>query len=61
MRSASDEAVRLVEERFQLGQKPLLLYVGQINWKKNLACVLDAAALLAKQGEDFALLMAGRA
>ncbi|MGI6652683.1 MAG: glycosyltransferase [Christensenellales bacterium] len=60
MRLASDEAVRLVEERFQLGEKPLLLYVGQINWKKNLACVLDAAALLAKQGEDFALLMAGQ-
>ena len=41
--------LRLVEERFQLG-KAIALVRGANQLERSLACVLDAAALLAKQG-----------
>lgn len=60
LRIAREDAIHALETRFDIGQTPLLLYVGQINWKKNLARVLDAAAILAQKGENFVLLMAGQ-
>ncbi|HPE16311.1 MAG TPA: glycosyltransferase [Oscillospiraceae bacterium] len=39
---------------------PVLLYVGQLDLKKNLAHILEAAALLQKEGRRFALLFAGQ-
>ena len=41
---------------------PILLYVGQINWKKNLRCTLEACGLLAKEKpeQDFRLMLAGQ-
>lgn len=39
------EAVRA---RWGLGDEPLLLYVGQMNWKKNLEKTLEATALYAR-------------
>ena len=53
----SDEAVQAVGERFGLDDAPLLLFVGQINWKKNLRCVLEACALLKRR---FRLALAGQ-
>ena len=35
-----------VAAQYGLGDEPLLLYVGQINWKKNLECTLRACSLL---------------
>lgn len=43
--------------RFGLGAAPVLLYVGQINWKKNLRCVLEACA---RVHGDFRLVLAGQ-
>ena len=44
--------------RFGLdGSAPVLLYVGQINWKKNLRCILEAAAQL---DQPFRLVLAGQ-
>ncbi len=60
LRTAREDALHAVETRFGIGSTPLLLYVGQINWKKNLARVLEAAAILAKNGQEFVLLMAGQ-
>ncbi|MBR2822249.1 MAG: glycosyltransferase [Clostridia bacterium] len=48
--------------RVELGipsQRKVLLFVGQISRKKNIHSVLQAAALLKKQGQDFILLLAG--
>jgi len=54
------QAAQLVEERFGLGQRPLLLYVGQMNWKKNIRRILEAAKTLVLQGRDIRLIMAGQ-
>ncbi|MBQ9989122.1 MAG: glycosyltransferase [Clostridia bacterium] len=43
----------------RLPEKPMLLYVGQIDNKKNLPMVLDACALAARQA-DFILVLAGQ-
>lgn len=42
------------------GDKPVILFVGQINWKKNLKRVIEACGLLKKQGTDFQLVLAGQ-
>ena len=49
----ADEA----RERYGLTDAPLLLYAGQINWKKNLRCTLEACARLPG---DFQLVLAGQ-
>lgn len=40
--------------------KPMILFVGQINWKKNLKRVVESCGLLKQQGIDFQLVMAGQ-
>ena len=39
---------------------PVLLFVGQISWKKNVARILEACSILKKQGTAFQLVLAGR-
>ena len=56
------DTARAKEKRESLGipeGKPVLLFVGQISRKKNIHSVLEAAALLKKEGMDFELLLAG--
>lgn len=45
---------------FQLTDAPILFYCGQIDWKKNLRCTVEAAALLFRRGVSFQLVMAGQ-
>ncbi len=55
------EDLELVKERFGLkGDEPVLLFVGQIDWKKNILRILEAASLLKKRGESFQLVFAGQ-
>jgi glycosyltransferase involved in cell wall biosynthesis len=54
------QAAQMVEDRFGLGQKPLLLYVGQMNWKKNVRRILDTVKTLVLQNRDIRLIMAGQ-
>jgi len=49
-----------VNGRFNLSGLPVLLFVGQINWKKNILRILEAAALLKKSGAAFKLVLAGQ-
>ena len=51
------EAMAAAEKRFGLDDTPTLLFVGQINWKKNLRCILEACA---KLDVPFRLLLAGQ-
>ncbi len=61
IRDRREEDLKLVNERFNLGDgRPALLFVGQINWKKNILRILEAAALLKARGEDFWLVLAGQ-
>ena len=39
---------------------PVLLYVGQINWKKNIGLILDAAKRVKDNGTMFQLVLAGQ-
>ena len=54
------EDLRTAREVFALPDKPILLYVGQLNFKKNLRTVLAAAALARNAGYDFTLVLAGQ-
>ena len=53
----SGERAAEVAVKYGLGDAPLLLYVGQINWKKNLRCTLEACARLDR---DFRLVLVGQ-
>ena len=54
------ERMRRAKADFSLPDGPLLLYCGQINWKKNLLRTLEAAALYANSGAPFTLVLAGQ-
>ncbi len=47
-------------KHFNLSFDPVLLYVGQMNWKKNIARILEACALLKNDGIKFQLVLAGK-
>ena len=48
------------KEYFGLNDDPCLLYVGQINWKKNILKILEAARMLKDEGMAFNLVLAGK-
>ena len=50
----------LAKEHFGINDDPCLLYVGQMNWKKNILKILEAATMLKKDGVKFNLIMAGK-
>lgn len=60
IQKADEKMLAQVEKDYQLESKPLLLFVGQMNWKKNILRVLEAVALLKKNGQDFFLILVGQ-
>ena len=61
IREAREDAVRTVRERFSIrDDSPLLLFVGQMNWKKNIQRILEASAVLRSRGVRHQLLLAGQ-
>lgn len=60
IRQAEPDAVADVERRWGLGREPMILFVGQMNWKKNILTVLEACAQLRGRGERFHLVLAGQ-
>ncbi len=60
LRQADPAAVAKVRADYAPDGRPILLFVGQINVKKNIPMILDAAALLSKSGQPFTLLLAGQ-
>ena len=50
----------LAKEYFKIDDDPCLLYVGQMNWKKNIAKILEACKILKDKGMEFNLIMAGK-
>ncbi len=57
VRSVDPKTVRDVAARYGLRGEPVLLFVGQMNWKKNIRRILEAAA---KLRGDFRLVFAGQ-
>lgn len=60
MRTVSQSDVEEVSRRWNLGSEPVILFVGQMDWKKNILTVLEACAEMKKQGQPFRLLLAGQ-
>ena len=55
------ENAKRAAEHFSIPEgKPMLLYVGQMDWKKNILHILEAGALLHRQGLPFTLVLAGQ-
>ena len=59
-RTADPSAAERVKRLLGLRDEPMLLFVGQINWKKNILRVLEASALLRREGRSFRLVLAGK-
>ena len=60
LRTVHPSDVEEVSRRFGLGEDPMILFVGQMDWKKNILTVLEACAEMKKQGTQFKLLLAGQ-
>ena len=60
IRETTSVAVKEAEEQYQLGGLPVLLFVGQLSWKKNIARILEAAALLKREDPRFRLVLTGQ-
>ena len=59
-REPDPDAVAEVTRRFHLKNDPVILFVGQMNWKKNILTILEACAEMKKKGQTFQLLFAGQ-
>ena len=60
MRTAKPADVEQVNRRWNLGEDPLILFVGQMDWKKNILTVLEACAEMKQAGVSYRLLLAGQ-
>lgn len=56
----TDSDAEEAHSAFALDKRPLLLYVGQIDWKKNLLLSLNAMARLKAMGVEFQFVLAGK-
>lgn len=57
---ASAEAIASVDEAYALYDKRVLLFVGQMNWKKNIRAILDAFRLMLREEPTLRLLLVGQ-
>lgn len=60
IRELNLEWMDAAKKHFGIDDKPCLLYVGQMNWKKNILKILEACSMLKKDGVNFNLIMAGK-
>ena len=60
IREASPRDIAEVSRRWHLGDDPVILFAGQMDWKKNILTILEAAARLKAQGQRFRLILAGQ-
>ena len=56
----SAERAAAAKKRFDLPDGPILLYCGQMNWKKNILRTLESCACYQKSGKPFTLVLAGQ-
>lgn len=59
-RTPNPEFESSARKEYKLGNDPILLYVGQMDFKKNLRRTLEAAAMLKERGHAFQLVLAGQ-
>ncbi len=60
IREVSSNDVAEVTRRWNLEDAPVILFVGQMDWKKNILTVLEACARMKAAGKRFRLVLAGQ-
>ena len=60
MRVPDPAFLQAARAKYSLGERPILLYVGQIDFKKNLPRIVAAAALMKARGRSAQLVFAGQ-
>jgi glycosyltransferase involved in cell wall biosynthesis len=61
LRALDPAVLPVLRARYALSEgEPVLLFVGQLNWKKNILRLMEAAALLAREGLAFRLVLVGQ-
>lgn len=60
LRTLNPTDLREVSRRWNLGDDPVLFFAGQMDWKKNILTILEACALMKKNGCNFRLVLAGQ-
>lgn len=61
VRSLDVSKLKPTIEKYKVNTKiPVFFFAGQINWKKGLRCILESCAILANQGQQFQLILAGQ-
>jgi len=60
IRKPDKKSISYVKSLYNLNNIPVILFVGQMNWKKNIQKVLEAVSLLKKRGYRTELILAGQ-
>ncbi|HQO70090.1 MAG TPA: glycosyltransferase, partial [Clostridia bacterium] len=60
IRKPDKKSISYVKSLYNLNNIPVILFVGQMNWKKNIQKVLEAISLLKKRGYRTELILAGQ-
>ena len=60
IRKPDKKNISYVKSMYNLDDVPVILFVGQMNWKKNIIKVLEAVSILKKQGFRTKLILAGQ-
>lgn len=61
IRVLNEELIEPVVKQYGINRDiPVFLFVGQINWKKNIRRILEGCALLKSKGYAFQLILAGK-
>ena len=55
-----DAAMREAIAEFGLDSRPIFMYCGQLNWKKNILHIIEALHLLKERGAAFQFVLAGQ-
>lgn len=59
-RKPDKKNISYVKKIYGLKDSPVILYVGQMNWKKNIKIILESVSILKKSGYETKLVMAGQ-
>ncbi|MFA7672295.1 MAG: glycosyltransferase [Clostridia bacterium] len=60
IRKPNKKYIDKVRTMYNLSAVPVVLFVGQMNWKKNILCILQAVKILKTKGRLVKLILAGQ-
>ena len=60
IRKPEKKNIDYVKQMYNLNSVPVMLFVGQMNWKKNIKKILEATAILKRTGFNTKLILTGQ-